>query len=95
MTPRNTLALLIIAIALIGCQQESPRFEENIASVEALEAHTQEFEQQVIEVTEGVYVAIGYGLANSIMIEGEDGRIIVDVMESVQRAACRVCRHIA
>jgi alkyl sulfatase BDS1-like metallo-beta-lactamase superfamily hydrolase len=27
-------------------------------------------------VTEGVYVAIGYGLANSIMIEGDTGLII-------------------
>jgi alkyl sulfatase BDS1-like metallo-beta-lactamase superfamily hydrolase len=30
----------------------------------------------VIKVTEGIYVAIGYGLANSIMIEGETGLII-------------------
>jgi alkyl sulfatase BDS1-like metallo-beta-lactamase superfamily hydrolase len=29
-----------------------------------------------VRVTEGVYVAIGFGLANSIMIEGETGLII-------------------
>ena len=47
-----------------------------------LEAHTSEFEKGVIEVTDGVHVAIGFGLANSILIEGDDGVIIVDTMES-------------
>ena len=51
-----------------------------------LKAHSAEFEKQVIEVTDGVYVAIGYGLANSIMIEGDDGVVIVDTMESVEAA---------
>jgi alkyl sulfatase BDS1-like metallo-beta-lactamase superfamily hydrolase len=47
-----------------------------------LKAHNDEFKRQVIKVTDGVYCAIGFGLANSIMIEGEEGVIIVDVMES-------------
>lgn len=42
--------------------------------------------QEVIEVVDGVYVAVGYGLANSILIEGDDGAIVVDTMES-RRAA--------
>ena len=33
-----------------------------------LEAHSAEFERAVVEVTDGIYVAIGYALANSIMI---------------------------
>lgn len=49
---------------------------------EKLIAHTQEFRQEVIEVTEGVHVAVGFGLANSILIEGTDGVIIVDTTES-------------
>jgi len=32
--------------------------------------------QEVVKVTDGVYVAIGFGLANSIMIEGDTGLII-------------------
>ncbi len=51
-----------------------------------LATHSAEFEKKVIEVTDGVYVAIGYGLANSIMIEGDDGVVIVDTMESVEAA---------
>lgn len=38
-------------------------------------------------VTEGVHVAIGFGLANSVMISGPDGRVIVDAMESPEAAA--------
>ncbi|MBM3289145.1 MAG: MBL fold metallo-hydrolase [Candidatus Hydrogenedentes bacterium] len=39
------------------------------------------FRKGVEKVTDGVYVAIGYGLANSILIEGDDGVIIVDTLE--------------
>ncbi|ESO89741.1 hypothetical protein LOTGIDRAFT_234133 [Lottia gigantea] len=38
---------------------------------------------QVIKVTPKIYCAIGYALANSIMIVGTDGVVIVDVTESV------------
>ncbi len=53
---------------------------------EQLEAHSAEFRPEVIKVTDGVYVAVGYGLANSILIEGDDGVIIVDTMESLAAA---------
>ncbi len=51
-----------------------------------LERHSAEFEPGVIEVTEGVHVAIGYALANSILIEGDDGVVIVDTLESAEAA---------
>lgn len=51
-----------------------------------LVAHTDEFKKEVIEVVDGVHMAIGYGLANSILIEGDDGVIIVDTMESSRSA---------
>ena len=53
---------------------------------DSLAAHGAIFKKQVIRVAEGVHVAVGFGLANSIMIEGEDGRIIVDTMESARAA---------
>ncbi|MEN0063005.1 MAG: alkyl sulfatase dimerization domain-containing protein [Myxococcota bacterium] len=40
------------------------------------------FRREVIEVVDGVHVAIGFGLANSILLEGDDGVVIVDTMES-------------
>lgn len=48
--------------------------------------HTEEFTQTIYNVTDGVYVAVGYGLANAIMIEGEDGVVIIDTMESRESA---------
>tara|TARA_Y100000389_G_scaffold146987_1_gene145822 strand:+ start:525 stop:2237 length:1713 start_codon:yes stop_codon:yes gene_type:complete len=40
------------------------------------------FEKDIYQVVDNVYVAIGYGLANSILIVGEGGNIIIDVTES-------------
>ena len=40
----------------------------------------------VHKVTDGVWVAVGYDLANSIMIEGDDGIIIVDAASTVEAA---------
>jgi alkyl sulfatase BDS1-like metallo-beta-lactamase superfamily hydrolase len=47
---------------------------------------TAEFEKAVIEVTDGVHQAVGFGLANSILVEGDDCVFIVDVMASVETA---------
>ncbi len=52
--------------------------------VPSLHDHTREFRKEVIEITSGVYQAVGFGLANATMIVGPDGVIIVDVMESVE-----------
>ncbi len=49
-----------------------------------LHEHSQEFEKGIIKIGKKTHVAIGYGLANSIMIEGKDGIIIIDAMESMQ-----------
>lgn len=38
---------------------------------------------KVVKVTDNVYVAIGYALANSIMLIGDTGVVIVDTTESV------------
>ncbi len=40
----------------------------------------------VHQVTDGVYSAVGYDIANSIMIEGDDGIIIVDTTSTVEAA---------
>jgi len=48
--------------------------------------HSKKMEQRVYKIAANVYSAVGYALANSIMIEGRDGIIIVDVTESVDSA---------
>jgi len=46
-----------------------------------LREHTAHFEKRIYRVTDRVYQAVGWNLANTIMIEGDDGIIIVDVGE--------------
>jgi alkyl sulfatase BDS1-like metallo-beta-lactamase superfamily hydrolase len=71
---------------LTGCSgSEAPQKMETGANPD-LKAHTAEFKPEIIKVTEGVYVAIGFGLANSILLVGQDGMVIVDAMESAEAA---------
>ncbi len=75
----------LLLLLFLSCQSEKKTvtFKKTVASVEELVNHSKEFDTpQVIQVTEGVHVAIGFGLANSILIEGDNGNIIVDCLES-------------
>ena len=51
-----------------------------------LREHSNEFRREIIEITDGVYMASGYGASNSAMIIGESGLIIVDTKESKSAA---------
>jgi len=44
------------------------------------------FPPTVYNVTDGVYVAVGYGRANPVLIEGTDGLIVIDPGESTTSA---------
>ena len=56
------------------------------AVVAALKAQTKLFRRRIERVTPTVEVAIGYGLANVILIEAPRGLILVDALESVDAA---------
>jgi alkyl sulfatase BDS1-like metallo-beta-lactamase superfamily hydrolase len=43
-----------------------------------LKEHTKLFERKIYKVGSNVYCAVGYNLANIIMIEGKDGIVIID-----------------
>jgi alkyl sulfatase BDS1-like metallo-beta-lactamase superfamily hydrolase len=43
-----------------------------------LKEHTKLFERKIHKVGDNVYCAVGYNLANIIMVEGKDGIVIVD-----------------
>jgi alkyl sulfatase BDS1-like metallo-beta-lactamase superfamily hydrolase len=69
-----------MANAAWGAEPQLSRQARSLAS------QSEEFKPEVIEVTPGVHVAVGFGLANSILIEGTDGLIIVDTMEGSNAA---------
>lgn len=88
---KNTfwLRLLWIAVSLTiisACSQSQAPESRKVSGVPDLIAHSAEFRQEVIKVTDGVYVAVGFGLANSVLLEGDDGVVIVDAMESAEAA---------
>lgn len=67
-TMRGKTALFIISLAtcvfiVTGCSGEKPVTAAGVNNKE-LAGHTAEFKQEIIKITDGVYVAIGYGLAN-------------------------------
>ncbi len=81
---KQLAALLALLMLATGCEQEPGEPEKEPVTAQALHAHGEEFEEQVIQVTDDIHVAIGFGIANSIMIEGDDGVIIVDTMETME-----------
>jgi alkyl sulfatase BDS1-like metallo-beta-lactamase superfamily hydrolase len=77
--------LASLAAMACACGRESaPPPAPTVAPSAALAEHSKEFRQEIIEVTDGVHVAVGYGIANSILLEGTDGFIVVDTMETVE-----------
>lgn len=59
---------------------------DTISDVEALFKHSEEFTQQIYSYDDGVHVAVGYGIANSYLIEGNNKNIIIDTTDSVFQA---------
>jgi len=49
-------------------------------ATELLNAQNQQFERKVVQVSENVYTAVGFHGANTSMIVGDDGIIIVDTL---------------
>ena len=80
---KNLLYLLLLSF-LFSCSEE---IEKSLPSTpEDLKKHTAEFTKEVIEVTDGVHMAIGFALANAMMVEGEDSNIIIDTTGTVETA---------
>jgi alkyl sulfatase BDS1-like metallo-beta-lactamase superfamily hydrolase len=83
--------ILLLSTILVSCSKPS---SYDIAvpitsEVEKLIQHTSEFDKQVLsyETSGGkIHFAIGFGIANSIMVEGDKGNIIIDASDSVFEA---------
>ncbi|MCS6935092.1 MAG: MBL fold metallo-hydrolase [Chitinophagales bacterium] len=87
---------LVISVSLLAaCHRPSPQVSSPVPA--ELSEHGKIFSKRIEKVGDNIYVAIGYGLANSILIEGKDSCIIIDCLESqhagaeVKRAFDSVC----
>jgi alkyl sulfatase BDS1-like metallo-beta-lactamase superfamily hydrolase len=85
---KSVAAAILIASAILfaGCGHAPPPAATAAPTPQALKDHGSEFTQGVVKVTDGVYAAIGYGIANSMLLVGDDGVIVVDTTETVESA---------
>jgi alkyl sulfatase BDS1-like metallo-beta-lactamase superfamily hydrolase len=76
------LAMLVMVLAAACGTAAAQEF----AGREKLRAHSNEFRREVIKVTDGVWVAVGFSNANAVLIEGDGGSIVVDTTSDVEDA---------
>ena len=74
----SVAAMLVVSVVTTLAQDFSGR--------EKLRAQSDEFRRDVVQVTEGVYVAVGYSASNVILVQGDGGSIIVDTATDIVAA---------
>src|SRR5262245_24442090 len=83
----RTASALTVTLLLASCISAAA---QDYAGREKLRAQSNEFRKEVIRVTDGVYVAVGYSASNVILVQGDSGSIIVDT--STDAVAARAIR---
>ena len=78
--------LIFISLFISSCKEQAHTRLDIKHTPNSLKEQAGAFPKGIRKVADNVYVAVGYGLANSIMIEGTDSVIIIDAMESNQTA---------
>src|SRR5262252_2696886 len=68
-------SVLGVAVLVASCISAAA---QEYAGREKLRAQSNEFRKEIIRVTDGVYVAVGYSASNVIVIQGGGGSIVVD-----------------
>ena len=78
------IPFVLLSFLFLGCEPAKEIKLTPSLVPEDLKKHSDEFRKEVITVTEGIHVAIGFSLANSMMIEGEEGKIIIDTTGTIE-----------
>src|SRR3546814_12882654 len=78
--------ILLAGLLLAACHQQQSPPATAAPTPAALAAHSAEFKREVLNPADGVYVAVGYGIANSILVVGDGGVIVVDTTETAESA---------
>ena len=82
------LAIVVFFTFAISCSEQDDQSSRTFESDQGLSLnHKNEFRKDLIEVTDDIFVGVGYGLANSIMIETSKSLIIVDTLGSEEKAS--------
>ena len=83
---RNFLIIPILFIFLVSCSNSEDFDIPKISKLEKLEEHSNQFIKGIYSYDNGIHVAIGFGIANSIMVEGDRGNIIIDTTDDISQA---------
>ena len=83
MVPRVLPAALALLVAAGQAVAQNPRVGTPEDATAALRAQGEQFEERVVTVADGVYVAVGYSPANVGLIVGDDGAVVIDTGMSV------------
>lgn len=67
-----------VAVAFLCLVSVTSTSTQDVSGREKLRAQSTELRRDVITVTDGVHVAVGYSASNVILVQGDDGSIIVD-----------------
>ena len=84
----GSFAMLLLGIILLtACQnsvkENSPQEHPNLSK---LKNQSAQFEPDIIQLNENVYVAVGYDGSNASMIVGEQGVVIIDALRALGAA---------
>ena len=77
-------AFYLLLFILVACDSSVEAERISPLTPEDLIQHSQEFKKGVISVNDNIHVAIGFSLANSIMVEAEGGKIIIDTTGTIE-----------
>lgn len=80
----KSIIFSLFIFLLVYCNSTKSKVVEKDSKHVHLEEFNVEFEKKIYEVTPGVYSAVGYGIANSILLVGNDGLIIIDTLDELK-----------
>lgn len=86
MGKRAILGIILFATLslLLGSCRKTTQILPNVIENRYLADRSREFEKKIHKVADGIYSAVGYGIANVVMLVGTDGVVIVDTMTTVE-----------
>ncbi|PJZ45158.1 alkyl sulfatase dimerization domain-containing protein [Leptospira brenneri] len=80
----RSLCIFIFLLQFHVCHSAKQKEGTNDTHKLHLEEFNVEFEKKIYEVAPGVYSAVGYGIANSILLVGKDGLIVIDTLDEIE-----------
>jgi uncharacterized sulfatase len=80
------LGIIVLLVTGATVYSQEGLSEKGLTARQLLAKQAEEFRKEVIRITDGVYMAVGFDGSNCAMIEGTDGIIIIDTLRATESA---------